>query len=120
MVLYLTHSLTQAYVDRFQSEKPCWKAKMRDNFTASRWTQDNHFFPATLTITGERVTLRRDAILGFAEHSIPRNQISSVTVKMGMLFAGVRIGSSGSKEIVWYGFTRADALAIRELLEVKI
>jgi hypothetical protein len=72
---------------------------MTREFTASRWAQDNHLFPATLTIADDLVTLTKRDLFGWAKHSIPRNQVSSVTVRIGAFFAGVRIGSSGSREI---------------------
>jgi|SRR6476646_4338167 len=93
--------------------------KMTHEFTASRWTQDNRLFPATLTITDDLVTLARRDFFGLTERSIPRNQVSSVTVKITTYFAGVRIESSASKDIACYGFSKEDVLAIRELLKPK-
>jgi hypothetical protein len=93
--------------------------KMTHEFTASRWTQSNRLFPATLRITENLVTLMQRDFFGWTERSIPRNQVSSVTVKITAYFAGVRIESSASKDIAWYGFNKEDALAIRELLTPK-
>ncbi|MGC2742202.1 MAG: hypothetical protein WA672_03380 [Candidatus Angelobacter sp.] len=94
--------------------------KMTHEFTASRWTQDNRLFPATLTITDDLVTLARRDFFGLTERSIPRNQVSSVTVKITAYFAGVRIESSASKDIACYGFSKEDVLKIRELLKPKV
>jgi len=90
--------------------------QMIHEFTASRWTQDNRLFPATLTITDDEVRLVRRDFFGSSERSIPRNQVSSVTVKITAYFGGVRIESSAAKDISCYGFSREDAQAIRKLL----
>jgi len=68
--------------------------QMIHEFTASRWTQDNRLFPATLTITDDEVRLVRRDFFGSSERSIPSNQVSSVTVKITAYFGGVRIESS--------------------------
>jgi hypothetical protein len=90
---------------------------MAYKYTASRWTPGNYLFPATIAITDEEVTITQLSFFGYTQRAIPRNQVSSVSVNVGAFFAAIRIESSGAKDIVWDGFSKEDAIAIREALK---
>ena len=87
------------------------------SFTASRWTPDNYFKPATITVTDKAIYISQGSMFtGLRERMIPLHHVSSVSIRTGTFFAAVRVQSTGSLNIAWHGFRNEDALAIRDLI----
>jgi hypothetical protein len=95
---------------------------MADNeshtFKASRWTSGNLIFPVRIEVTRDRVTRIKPRLLGSNEESIAISKVASVNIETGLLWADIRIDSSGgSNPIVSHGHRKGDARAIRALIE---
>lgn len=87
-------------------------------FKASRWTSGNLIFPVRIEVTRDRVTRIKPRLLGSNEESIAISKIASVNIETGLLWADIRIDSSGgSNPIVSHGHRKGDARAIRALIE---
>jgi hypothetical protein len=87
-------------------------------FKASRWTSGNHLFPTVIEITGEAVVLRKRSWVSTSEKTIHLARVASVGIEAGLLFADVRIESSGGGEdIVSHGHWKGDARRIREIIQ---
>ncbi len=87
-------------------------------FTASRWTSGNRFFPVRLEISPNRVTRIKPKLIGSNEESIPMAKVASVHIETGLIWSDIRIDSTGgSHPIVSHGHRKADARAIRDLIE---
>ena len=87
-------------------------------FKASRWTSGNLIFPVRIEVTQDRVTRIKPRLLGSNEESIAISKVASVNIETGLLWANIRIDSSGgSNPIVSHGHRKADARAIRALIE---
>ena len=87
-------------------------------FTASRFTSGNFLFPVRIEITPERVTRVKPRLIGSQEESIPIGKVASVSLDLGVLFADVRIDSTGgSAPVLSHGHTKGDARAIRDLIQ---
>lgn len=88
-------------------------------FTASRLTSGNFIFPARLEVSLERVAQIRPSFSGSEEESIAMSKVASVSIKTGYLWSQVRIDSSGgSHPILSHGHRKADAHAIRDLIDL--
>jgi hypothetical protein len=85
-------------------------------FIASRLSADNTLFPDRLEIDVQNVTYYKGYILGHRSTVIPRNNIASVSLSSGIIFADVIIESTGGKKIVANGFKKSDAQTIVGLL----
>ena len=87
-------------------------------FTASRWTQGNHLFPVRIQVSRERVARIKPRLVGSNEESIPMAKVASVNITTGLIWAEIRIDSSGgSNPILSHGHRKADARRIRNLIE---
>ncbi|MGD9642401.1 MAG: PH domain-containing protein [Elusimicrobiales bacterium] len=87
-------------------------------FSASRWTAGNFLFPTRIEITHDRVARIKPGLLSLEEESISMAKVASVNIKSGLLWADIRIDSSGgTNPIVSHGHHKADAQAIRALIE---
>jgi hypothetical protein len=87
-------------------------------FTASRWTAGNHLFPLRIEVTPERVSRVKPHLIGSEEESIPISQVASVSIRTGLIWATVRIDSTGGTDpIVSHGHRKRDARRIRDLIE---
>lgn len=88
-------------------------------FVASRISgNDNMVFPDRLEIddiTGD-VTYFKGTIIGYRQTFIARNNIASIHIGSGLLFADVVIETIGGKEVRACGFRRQDAREILRLL----
>jgi hypothetical protein len=88
-------------------------------FVASRISgNDNMVFPDRLEIddiTGD-VTYFKGTIIGYRQTFIARNNIASIHIGYGLLFADVVIETIGGKEVRACGFRRQDAREILRLL----
>ncbi len=87
-------------------------------FTASRWTAGNLLFPVRIEITPDRVTRIKPRLIGSDEETISMSKVASVNISTGLLWADIRIDSSGgTNPILSHGHRKADAAAIRDLIE---
>ena len=87
-------------------------------FKASRWTAGNFLFPTSFTITEDAVVRRKRKWFSTSEQTMHISRIASVGVQAGMIFADVRIESSGGGEdLVSHGHWKKDARAIRDRIQ---
>src|ERR1700744_5962362 len=88
-------------------------------FKASRWTHGNHLFPTIIEVTHKAVTRRKRSWFSTDEISISITKVASVHIKTGMIWSDILIESSGGSDpFASHGHTKADALRIRELIQV--
>ncbi|HAN05362.1 MAG TPA: hypothetical protein DCW72_05555 [Elusimicrobia bacterium] len=93
-------------------------ADEKNVFAASRWTTGNFLFPTRIEITHDRVTRVKPGLLTSEEESISMSKVASVNIRTGLLWADLRIDSSGgTNPILSHGHHKADARAIRDLIE---
>jgi len=84
-------------------------------FAASRWTSGNHVFPTQVAVYPTKVIRYTPKWIGHEEQTISVDQIASVQIKAGMMFADVVIETTGgSQPIVCHGHWKGDAEGIRE------
>jgi hypothetical protein len=84
-------------------------------FTASRFTSGNHIFPTQIAVYPTKVIRYTPKWIGHEEQTISIDQIASVRVSAGLLFADVIIETTGgSQPIVCHGHWKGDAEGIRE------
>jgi len=87
-------------------------------FQASRWTRGNLLFPTRIEVGPERVLRIKPRFFGSSEESIPITKVASVLISTGMLWSDIRIDSTGgSNPITSHGHSKADAVAIRNIIE---
>jgi hypothetical protein len=87
-------------------------------FTASRWTQGNFLFPTRLVISPLRVSRVKSRWFGSNDESIAMSKIASVHISTGVLWAEIRIESTGGTDpITSHGHRKKDAQRIRDLIE---
>jgi hypothetical protein len=87
-------------------------------FRASRLTRTNHFFPARIEISPERVTLVKPGFFSSNEESISIPNVASVNIASGAVWSDIRIDSSGgTNPIRSHGHSQGDARRMRELIE---
>ena len=87
-------------------------------FTASRWTQGNLLFPTRLVVSPLRVSRVKSRWFGSNDESIAISKIASVHISTGVLWAEIRIESTGGTDpITSHGHRKADAQRIRDLIE---
>ena len=87
-------------------------------FKASRWTSGNLVFPVRIEITRQHVSRIKPRLFGSNEESIAIDKVASVNIRTGMIWADIRIDSSGgSNPMVSHGHTKSDARRIRDLIE---
>lgn len=86
-------------------------------FVASRLSgNDNSIFPDRLEIDAVNVTYYKGTIIGYRSTVISRNNIASVHIGSGLLFADIVIESTGGLEVRAQGFRKRDAKAIIAML----
>ena len=81
-------------------------------FEASRLSESNVLFPDKIEIDAANVTYYKGTLVGYRTMVISRDNIASVRVSKGLLFADIIIESNGGGRIVARGFTRSDARVI--------
>jgi hypothetical protein len=87
-------------------------------FTASRWTQGNLLFPTRLVVSPLRVSRVKSRWFGSNDESIAMGKIASVHISTGVLWAEIRIESTGGTDpITSHGHRKKDAQRIRDLIE---
>ncbi len=96
----------------FMSSRPF--TKDAPVFAASRWTAGNRLFPTQIAVYPDRVARYTPKWIGHEEQTISIDQIASVRVSAGFLFADVIIETTGgSQPIVCHGHWKSDAEGIR-------
>ncbi len=70
---------------------------MTYKFSASHITGGNVVFPDKLEIDDEKVTFYKARLIGYATTIIQRNNIGSVSLKAGLLFADIIIETNGGQ-----------------------
>jgi hypothetical protein len=89
-----------------------------ESFRASRWTRGNRLFPTVLVIDEHSLVRRKRDWLKVDEVSMHLSRIASVRIETGLLFADIRIESSGGDDdIVSHGHTKGDARRLKERIE---
>lgn len=87
-------------------------------FKASRWTSGNLWFPLRIEVTPQRVSRIKPRLIGSSEESISIGQVASVAIQTGLIWATVKIDSTGGTDpIVSHGHRKSDAVQIRDLIE---
>jgi hypothetical protein len=87
-------------------------------FTASRWTQGNFLFPTRLVVSPLRVSRVKSRWFGSNDESIAMGKIASVHIATGVLWAEIRIESTGGTDpITSHGHRKKDAQRVRDLIE---
>ena len=85
---------------------------------ASRLTSGNLIFPVRIEINRNRVCRVKPHLLSQEEESIPMAKVASVAIRTGLIWAEIRIDSSGGvNPIVSRGHFKADARSIRDMIE---
>lgn len=85
-------------------------------FSANRLSESNALFPDKIEIDAVNVIFYKGALIGYQTMVIARNNIASVRISKGLLFADVIIESVGGATVVARGFTQNDAREILRLL----
>lgn len=89
-----------------------------ERFKASRWARGNFLFPTVIEVTNLAVIRRKRTWFSKDEISISIRKVASVHIKTGMIWADIRIESSGGSDpLASHGHRKADARRIRELVE---
>ena len=87
-------------------------------FQASRWTRGNFLFPTRIEVGPERVLRIKPRFFGSSEESIPITKVASVSISTGVFWSDIRIDSTGgSNPITSHGHSKADAVAMRNMIE---
>lgn len=87
-------------------------------FIASRLTHGNFLFPLRIEVSHDRVTRVQPRFIGSEEESISISKVASVNIRTGLMWSDIRIDSTGgTNPILSHGHSKADAQAIRDLIE---
>ena len=78
--------------------------------------KDNILFPDKLEIDDYKVTYYKGRIFGYESTTIQRNNIGSVSVDAGILFATIVIETNGGQTTRLEGFSKSDAAQIQRIL----
>jgi len=89
-------------------------------FTALRFSLDNALFPSIIEIDAKNVTYYKGTVVGYQSTVIERDNIASVSISSGILFADVVIESKGGKRRIATGFRKSDTKEIVRLLKKAI
>jgi hypothetical protein len=89
-----------------------------ESFAASRLTRGNLFFPTRIVVTPLHVSRVKPHLFRSTEESIAIAQVASVGIETGIIWAEIRIDSTGGADpITSHGHRKHDAVRIRELIE---
>ena len=84
---------------------------------ASRLTASNQIFPVQVAVFPDRIARYKPRFFGHTEDSISTDQIASVKIQAGVMFADVVIDTTGgSPPIVIHGLWKKDAERLRHLI----
>ena len=86
-------------------------------FKASRLTAGNLVFPTRIEVGPHHVARIKPRWFGRDEATVAMHKVASVTIRRGMVWADIRIDSSGgTSPLESHGHTKGDADRIRELI----
>jgi hypothetical protein len=86
-------------------------------FLASRWSRDNHLFPAQVAVSPTEVVQYVPGWIGKREHTIHMAHVSSVDISTNLFFSNVVIETSGGSDPVrCHGHHKRDALEMKRLI----
>lgn len=88
-------------------------------YEASRISgNDNAVFPDRIEIDDDNrnITFYKGTIVGYRQTFIARDNVASIRMASGLMFADVIIESTGGKEVRANGFWKRDAREIMEIL----
>jgi hypothetical protein len=89
-----------------------------ESFAASRWTQGNFLFPTRIVVSPLRVSRVKRRWFGSNDETIAMSKVASVHISTGVLWAEIRIESTGGTDpITSHGHRKKDAQRIRDLIE---
>lgn len=77
---------------------------------------DNMLFPDKLEIDTLKVVFYKGRVIGYETTVIQRNNIGSVSVDAGLLFADITIETNGGQVTKLHGFSKSDARKIAQIL----
>jgi hypothetical protein len=87
-------------------------------FEASRLTSGNLIFPTRIVVSQHAVMRRKRSWFRLNEESINIRNVASVNITTGIVWAEIRIESSGGTDpLVSHGHKKQDARRIKELIE---
>ena len=91
---------------------------MAEAYTSSRLSSGNLLFPASISVQPDGVHYEKRKLIGSSEEVISYKQISSVKIENGIIWARLRIETSGgSQPILVHGLSKDDGKAIRESIQ---
>jgi len=91
---------------------------MNHQFQASRVSPGNMLFPTVIEVNDRHVTRIKPSWITRVEESVSIRQVSSVTINRGIMWADVKIHSSGgTAPLLSSGHTNADAERLKDLIE---
>lgn len=86
-------------------------------FRASRWTKGNRLFPTLVEIRGDTLAMRKRNGWTVDEKTMHLSRVASVDIEKGLLFADLRIESSGGgDDIVSHGHWKRDAESVQRMI----
>ena len=89
-----------------------------DVFRASRLSRGNHLFPTQVLITPTSVVQYTPRWIGRREETIHMAHIASVKIETGAMLSDLLIETSGGNDpIACHGHRKADATAMKNLIE---
>jgi hypothetical protein len=89
-----------------------------ESFAASRWTQGNFLFPTRIVVSPLRVSRVKRRWFGSNDETIAMSKVASVHISTGVLWAEIRIESTGGTDpLTSHGHRKKDAQRIRDLIE---
>ena len=93
---------------------------MRKTYTSNRLTKGNSLFPDEVSIAEDGIHFIKRKLLGSNEEVISYNQIASVKIKSGVLFADIWIETAGGSQPVFInGLSKSDAQEIKEAIRQR-
>ena len=91
-----------------------------ESFKASRWTRGNFIFPTVIEVTDKSVIRHKRRFFGSDEMSISIFKVASVHIRTGVIWADIRIESTGGSDAISsHGHRVEDARTIKRLIEDK-
>jgi hypothetical protein len=87
-------------------------------FRASRLSRDNHLFPTQVLITSSTVVQHKPRWIGHLEESVNLAHVASVRIETHLFLSDLYIETSGGSDpIRCHGHRKADAVAMKALIE---
>ena len=89
-------------------------------YTASRISEGNHLFPASIIISDHELTLKIPGFFSGKSRNIVYQQIEGVNIDTPMIGYSTITFVVGGEEVIAHGFTKAEAEEIKETCSEKI